>query len=942
MKRVFKKETARILTALLTLAVVIGFAPRMGMPVYAESSNQSVTMGAGVLEQNVNTPDAQTVWYGDNTWRVIGYDSRDNWVSEDGVATLLAPRDIVTTTFNENDNRNNIYSRSKLKQEVDKIVADTLSSGEKKAIRTRTLESGSYEGQFSNCIAGDPVENAFMWPLSPREASDVNNELCLLYPNEYWSYWWLRSPGAMRSSFSFVIEHGNVSPNHMPFSNTPYGVRPAFYLNLESVLLTSAAENGKATGEAGADALAKVANYTGSEWKATVLDPERNFDISELNKTENGVTFKYSGARTGANEYISAVIENSNGDVTYYGRLRNVVEAADASGEISINTEGKLGAGDTIYVFNEQYNGDKKTDYSSRLKGIYTVTFLNGYEEKPIKTEIVLKGQSVAPPADPTREGYTFKGWDKESGNVTTSLIVTAEWEAKTYEVSFVDDQGETLKTETVEHGKAATAPEAPARKGYTFKGWDNDFSQVTDNMTVTAVYDPILINRLRFRNNVKSVVEGGTVPVTLSYYPSEVADTTVTWTSSDENVLTVDADGKVRGVSAGKAKITATANDGGGATVSRIITVTHAALEETEAVDPTCTETGNVACWTCSYCHKRFKEYECNNELTEEEFVIPATGHQWGDWVVTKEPSPAEKGLQVRTCEKCSEEESLEIPKTDHNHELVNHPAKEATCKESGNIEYWQCEQCNAYYIKDEEGKISVLIKGDDVLIPKLKHTKGEPVKGEETPATCSSVGGYNLTTKCSKCGEVLSVERVVIPFDEDAHDWGDWKVVKEATLDEEGLEERVCANDDSHVETRVIPKIDPNPEPAPDVTPAPPETSVTIKSVTVNTKTVNAKTLNAAVKKAGGSNKYVTKVILGKKVRKVKKGTFKNYRKVTTIEVRTKKLKKSSVKGALKNSRVKTVKVKVGKKKVNKKYVKKYKKFFTKKIAGRKVKVK
>ena len=937
MKRIFQNKTARILTVLLTLAVVIGFVPRMEMPVYAESSNQSVTMGAGVLKQNVNTPDAQTVWYADKTWRVIGYDSRDNWVSEDGVATLLAPRDIVTTTFNKDDNSNNIYSSSKLKQEVDKI-ADTLSPGEKKAIRTRTLESGPYEGQFSNCIAGDPVEDALMWPLSPREASDVNNELCLLYPSEYWSYWWLRSPGAMRSSFSFVVEHGNVSPNHMPFQNNPYGVRPAFYLKLDSVLLTSAAVNGKSSGDAGADALAKVANYTGSEWKATVLDPERNFEISELNKTENGVTFKYSGAEKGANEYISAVIQNSSGDVTYYGRLKNVVADSDISGELSINTEGKLGAGDTIYVFNEQYNGDEKTDYSSQLKGIYTVTFLNGYEEDPIKTEIVLKGGNVTPPEDPTREGYTFKGWDKESGNVTSSLIVTAEWEAKTYEVSFVDDQGATLKTETVEHGKAANAPEAPARKGYTFKGWDQDFSKVTDNMTVKAVYDPILINRLRFRNNVKSVVEGGTVPVRLSYYPSEVADTTVTWTSSDTDVLTVDVDGNVKGVSAGKAKITATAKDGGGASVSRIITVTHAALEETEAVAPTCENTGNIACWTCNYCHKHFSDFECNNELTEEEFVIPATGHKWivseetdeDGWKVTKEATITETGLKERTCETDpSHKETLEIPKADHDHDLVKHPAKEATCKESGNKEYWECSICNAYY-KDEAGSIQT--SGSDIFIPKTKHTPGEPVKGEETPATCSSVGGYNLTTKCSKCGKVLSVERVVIPFDEDAHDWGDWKVVKEATLDEEGQEERVCANDDSHTETRVVPKLEPSPSPAP----AAPAAPAPAAEAAVDAPTVDAALVQQALQAAGNPDTLV----LGKSVKKIQKGALAGT-SVKTLVVTTKKLKKKSVKGSLKGSSVTTVKVNVGKVKTNKKYVKKYKKIFTKKNAGKKVKV-
>lgn len=113
-------------------------------------------------------------------------------------------------------------------------------------------------------------------------------------------------------------------------------------------------------------------------------------------------------------------------------------------------------------------------------------------------------------------------------------------------------------------------------------------------------------------------------------------------------------------------------------------------------------------------------------------------------------------------------------------------------------------------------------------------------------------------------------------------------------------------------------------------------------VKTVTVNDKTVDAKAIDNAVKKAGGSEKYVTKIVLGKKVSKISASAFKKYTKVTTLEIKSKKLKKAKVKKSLKGSKVKTVKVNVGKKKANKKYVKKYKKIFTKKNAGKKVKIK
>jgi hypothetical protein len=112
-------------------------------------------------------------------------------------------------------------------------------------------------------------------------------------------------------------------------------------------------------------------------------------------------------------------------------------------------------------------------------------------------------------------------------------------------------------------------------------------------------------------------------------------------------------------------------------------------------------------------------------------------------------------------------------------------------------------------------------------------------------------------------------------------------------------------------------------------------------VKKVTVNARTVSAKTLKTAVTKAGGSSKYVTTVVLGKNVKKISKYTFKNYGKVKTLVVRTKKLKKATVRKSLAGSKITKVKVKVGKKKANRKYVKKYRKIFTKKNAGKKVKV-
>ena len=123
---------------------------------------------------------------------------------------------------------------------------------------------------------------------------------------------------------------------------------------------------------------------------------------------------------------------------------------------------------------------------------------------------------------------------------------------------------------------------------------------------------------------------------------------------------------------------------------------------------------------------------------------------------------------------------------------------------------------------------------------------------------------------------------------------------------------------------------------DPAPTPTPIP-----ATASVTINSKTVSAKTLNAAIAKAGVSADSVKTITLGKKVKKIKKGAFKNFRNANTLVVKSKKLTRARVKGSLKGSTIKTVKVNVGKKKTNKKYVKRYKKIFTKKNCGKKVRV-
>ena len=124
-----------------------------------------------------------------------------------------------------------------------------------------------------------------------------------------------------------------------------WAARPAFNLDLNSVLFTSAAEGGKIPaangggnqgGEA-ADAIFEIGDYDGNEWKLTLLDSSREFGVTEetaSGKPGDTITLNYSGATTGTNEYISVIIADNSG-AQYYGRVAQPTEASGTA-EITI------------------------------------------------------------------------------------------------------------------------------------------------------------------------------------------------------------------------------------------------------------------------------------------------------------------------------------------------------------------------------------------------------------------------------------------------------------------------------------------------------------------------------------------------------------------------------------------------------------------------------
>lgn len=119
----------------------------------------------------------------------------------------------------------------------------------------------------------------------------------------------------------------------------------------------------------------------------------------------------------------------------------------------------------------------------------YTVTFRD-WDDEVLKTEKVYEGEDATAPEDPYREGYTFTGWDPaDFTDIHSHLTVKAQFEINTYTVRFFDAEGGQLDVAEVEWGHPVSAPEAPEVEGYEFTGWSEDLENVTSDMDVYAGY---------------------------------------------------------------------------------------------------------------------------------------------------------------------------------------------------------------------------------------------------------------------------------------------------------------------------------------------------------------------------------------------------------------------------------------------------------------------
>lgn len=211
------------------------------------------------------------------------------------------------------------------------------------------------------------------------------------------------------------------------------------------------------------------------------------------------------------------------------------------------------------------------------------------------------------------------------------------------------------------------------------------------------------------------------------------------------------------------------------GETVTTVIPATgHSAVAVADK-PATCTETGLSGRTVCSVC----------NQVVNEGTVLPMLEHRVGVGAVIRAATCTTEGLMAFSCQDCGVQVSTEtIPALGH--AVAIDPAVAATCTTAGLTEGSHCTACNEVLTAQQ-------------TIPALGHDWDE---GEVTKAaTCSATGVR--THHCTRCNVAGEQEIAINP---NAHSWGAWTVVRNAAVGVEGSEQRVCAHDGTHVETRAI----------------------------------------------------------------------------------------------------------------------------------------
>ena len=250
----------------------------------------------------------------------------------------------------------------------------------------------------------------------------------------------------------------------------------------------------------------------------------------------------------------------------------------------------------------------------------YTITFKpeNGGQDIVIKQDY---GTAITAPANPTKTGYTFAGWDKTipttmpAGNMT----ITAQWQVNQYTITFKPENGGQDIVIKQDYGTAITAPANPTKTGYTFAGWDKTIptTMPAGDMTITARWTENRVIVIIRPDDSKDEPDPGTIhqwgPWRSNGDGTHTRRCTASGCSDQQN-------GKCYG---GTPNCTQRASCIlCGAKYGKTDPTRHASLEKLEAIAATAAANGRVECWHCTACDKYFADANGKTELTAENTV--------------------------------------------------------------------------------------------------------------------------------------------------------------------------------------------------------------------------------------------------------------------------------------------------------------------------------
>lgn len=609
----------------------------------------------------------------------------------------------------------------------------------------------------------------------------------LLQEKSYYYYFTTKSPAVSRTNWEFAgwstdkeASSGKISIEEPLIENTTWYAlwkKPVtanfYYYDANGVSLTHVDQR----------------TFTTKETTFTATPPAASSTI-----TYDGRTFKFLGWRTDKNPDVA---NSSASDFVFTNETApNTVRNFYAvySSDINFRFDGNGGtvSGNTVKTQTQYLNASgNKTSHTFDLSG-----------------------------ASATINNATYVGWGETSDTLFTdatlekTFTVTSDktvYAVYKCEVKFYNDDV-LFNSQTVTRNYPATDPSplpdtAPDKRPqrafdddneFYFKGWDKNFSKITENTTVKAEYE---------------VVAHTYVEINTTEYPAIAPTCTTGGQQSYQcNHLRNDNGEYCHHIKTVKL----------GANGHTLVTKPGKA--------PTCTTPGYTDEVSCSFC----------GFVEKERVDLPANGHTWGDYTDTESDCKT-NGVHVRTCEVCGAEDlatKVVKPIDSTKHNPITIAAKSATCTENGMTEYTICSVCKAVLTPPEV----IITEGHDWIVPdgeeaveatcttagrtaRIVCGKCDAVKQESEviPATghhyvsvaakeptCTEAGNYS-GYRCAYCGEWSGGDKTRPAL---GHDYEDLTVVKEATCSEEGLKVGGCKRcGKDHVE-EIIPKLAHTPE--------------------------------------------------------------------------------------------------------------------------------